>query len=156
MSVLLVAVDQLIKWLVITHLKPISTYPIIKGILHLEYVENRGVAFGMFQNNKFISIGITGIMLLIIMYLIFSNKIYSLFFGNKKNPIVQWALAILLAGGIGNYIDRLFRGYVVDYVYFVPINFPSFNFADICVTVSCALLLLYIIFIQPKEDIKAD
>lgn len=151
-SLLLIVADQLIKWLAITHLQPITTYPIIEGILHLEYVENRGVAFGMLQNNKFISIGITGIMIGVIIYMVFSERIFSMFSENINKPFIKCTISIILAGGIGNFIDRIFRGYVVDYIYFVPINFPSFNLADVCITVGCILLLFYILFIEPKLD----
>lgn len=105
----------------------------------------------MLQNNKFISVGMTGIMLGVIIYLIYSDKIFSLFPDKVNKPLIKWSISIIVAGGIGNFIDRVLRGYVIDYIYFVPINFPSFNLADICVTVGCLVLLVYILIVQPLQ-----
>ncbi len=71
-----------------------------------------------------------------------------------RGPLLQTAVALILAGGVGNLIDRAFHpgGFVVDYIYFEPINFPIFNLADICVCIGTGLLALYILFVEGKDQ----
>ena len=131
-AAVLVALDQLVKFWAEHSLSQVDTIALIPGVFHLTYVQNFGAAFNTMNNQR---------LLLVVLL------------GKLRSPwmVVSWSL--ILAGGAGNLIDRLFRegGYVVDLFDFRLINFPVFNVADICVTVGMALFLIYFIFIERKE-----
>ena len=140
MSAVLVGIDQILKVLAIEYLKPIGSYPIITDIFHLTYVENRGAAFGMMAGQKWILVWATALVLLVAIIVVMAGKI--------KNTAVLFSVATIIGGGVGNLIDRIYRGYVVDYIHLKVIDFAVFNFADICVTVGTILLLLYLLFYE--------
>ena len=144
--ILLVVADQLTKVLTLKYLKPINSTAIIDGILSLTYVENRGAAFGILQNARWVFILATIAILCAI-----------LFFKIRYKPVektLNSALCLLTAGAVGNLIDRIFRGYVVDMIEVTFINYPVFNVADCFVVTGALLLAVYIIFIykEPKKD----
>ncbi len=135
--ILLVAADQIIKYLTIVMLNPVSTKVLLKGVLSLTYVENRGAAFGMMQNSRWVFILLTvAIIAVIIAYRIKSGENSRLFVS---------AAVLLISGGIGNLIDRIFRGYVVDMIQVTFIDYPVFNFADCCVVIGAVLMCLYVL-----------
>lgn len=136
--VLLVLADQLIKYWAINDLSQVSSIPVIKDVLHLNYVENYGAAFGSFSGQKWLLVGLTSVILLILTSMIVLRKF--------KSPIAVAAITLIVAGGFGNLIDRIFRGFVVDYIDFRIINFAVFNFADSCVVIGTILLMIYVIF----------
>lgn len=142
-AALLVAADQLIKYLVLENLTMVATLPLIEGVLHLTYVENRGAAFGMFQGQRWILIGLTGVVLVAAIIYLISGKL--------TDRVMIWGFALIISGGIGNLIDRIFRGFVVDYIDFRLINFYVFNLADACVCIGVGLLILYLIVIEPMQ-----
>jgi len=134
----LVAIDQLIKYYAVTLLEPIGSFPLLDGILQLSYVENTGAAFGSFSKYTVLLSVFTGIVLL-------CGFVYLL--SGKCKPMFVYISAILiLAGGAGNLIDRVFRGFVVDYIEPLFIEFAVFNFADMLVCVGAALLIIYLIY----------
>lgn len=141
----LVFLDQLTKWLVVLRLKPISDFPIINNVFHLTYVENRGAAFGILQGKHLFFIIMTSIVMVFIT--IYYFKLPS----ERKYHWMRLALILLAGGAIGNLMDRIRLGYVIDFLYFKLIDFPVFNFADICVVVGVAILSLFIL-INPEED----
>lgn len=143
-AVLLVGADQLIKYMALEHLTKVTTLPLIDGVLHLTYVENRGAAFGFFQGQRWILIGVTGLVLL--------AMIVALFSGRFKQRMVLWGVALVIAGGAGNLIDRAMRGFVVDYVDFRLINFYVFNLADACVCIGVGLLIAYLLIVEPLRE----
>ncbi len=141
-----VAIDQIIKLLVLEHLKPIGSFPLIDGIVQLNYAENTGAAFGSFSAHTDILSIFTFVVILIGFLYLFIKK--------RKVDVEYVCISLILAGGIGNLIDRIFRGYVVDYIEPLLINFAIFNFADILVTCSSVVLviwLLYEIYREGKE-----
>ncbi len=140
-AVLLIAADQLLKYLVLEGLTKVVTLPLIQDVLHLTYVENRGAAFGIFQGQRWLLIGVTSAVLLGITVYLLMGKI--------KDKIPVWGTALILAGGAGNLIDRATRGFVVDYVDFRLINFYVFNLADACVCVGVGLVILYLLILEP-------
>lgn len=146
MSAVLVGIDQILKVLAIEYLKPVGSYPIIPDIFHLTYVENRGAAFGMMAGQKWFLIWVTAIVILAAVIAVMAGKI--------KNTTVLFSVATIIGGGVGNLIDRVYRGYVVDYVHLKIIDFAVFNFADICVTVGTAILLVYLLFYELKHRNK--
>lgn len=144
LAAILIVFDQFTKWLAITRLKGQEAFVLIEGVFELDYLENRGVAFGMFQNQRW-PILIFGVFFMIAIIFI----IYRLPEGKKYN-ILQILLVCIVAGGIGNMIDRFFLGYVVDFFSFVLINYPIFNVAD-CYVV-CATIGLFIMFLFVFKD----
>ncbi len=130
----------------IEYLKPVGSHPIIPDIFHLTYVENRGAAFGMMAGQKWLLVWVTAIVILAAIIAVMAGKI--------KNTTVLFSVATIIGGGVGNLIDRVYRGYVVDYVHLKIIDFAVFNFADICVTVGTTVLLIYLLFYELKHKNK--
>ena len=135
-----VALDQVTKYLTVLYLQPEG----IKGsvrlwdeVLHLTYVKNYGAAWGMLADHRWV-------------FMLFSTVaivgISAYLFGfSKDTPWVKISLSMIVGGGIGNMIDRIFRGYVVDFIDFTLIDFPVFNVADSFVTVGAGMMMAYLI-----------
>ena len=133
----LTAADQIIKYFVLLYLKPVGSVSVINGFLEWNYVENTGAAFGSFSGNTTLLSVITAVIILAGIAAILLKKI-------KKKYLLVTA-TIIIAGGLGNLIDRIFRGYVVDFIKVLFIDFPVFNFADILVTCGSFMLIIYLI-----------
>ena len=144
----MVALDQFTKYLAVIHLKDKPAYIIINGILELNYLENRGAAFGMLQNQKVFFIFVAVVILGVIGYVLFKTP------DAKKYRILHLLLSLIAAGAIGNMIDRVRFDYVVDFIYFVLINFPIFNVADIYVTISTIALVILLLFVYKENDLN--
>lgn len=142
--------DFITKILAIKNLQPISTIPILKGIFHLTYVENKGAAFGMFQNARIFLVIAAVLCAIYIVYFLLKSK--------NKSKLLNMGLVFVLAGAVGNLLDRIFRGFVVDFLDFRLINFPVFNIADIFVCVGALFIMIFIIFFdeKTKEEPKND
>ncbi len=145
--------DQFAKYLAVAYLKDSDPFVLIDGVFQLEYLENRGAAFGMFQNRQWIfmifSIVIT--VLVIVVY-------WRIPVGKRSDCGRSWlplriCAVLLAAGAVGNLIDRARLGYVVDFFYFKLIDFPIFNVADIFVTVAVLLLIILLLFYYKEEDL---
>lgn len=136
-SILLAGVDQLIKYFVSANLKPVSSIAVIPGLFSLTYVENRGAAFGMLSDARWIFILFTIIITALIIFILFKYRV--------RSKLFNIAVVLIVGGGIGNLIDRIFYGYVVDYlsVSFFP---PVCNFADYCITIGAVLMVIYLLF----------
>lgn len=144
MSTAFVVLDQFFKILAMDKLEPIGSLPIIPDIFHLTYIENRGAAFGMMEGKKWVLIGLTAAVLLVAVLLVLAGKL-------ESNNHLLFSVCTIIGGGVGNLIDRIYRGFVVDYIHLKVINFAVFNFADICVTLGTVWLLLYLILDMKKE-----
>ncbi len=138
----LAGVDQLTKYLVVKLLKDAGTKTILKGLLNFSYVENRGAAFSMMQNARWIFLAITAVALVAIFWYYLKKR--------PAKPLLNVSLILLAGGAIGNFIDRLFFGYVVDFIKFSFFNFTC-NVADIYLTFGVILLLIYIFFFDKDE-----
>lgn len=147
MIIILIAIDQYTKYLAVLNLKDKPAYSIIDGVFELNYLENRGAAFGMLQNQKGFFILISCIVLMSICYILIKMP------EDKKYNIMHILLILIASGAIGNMIDRIRLEYVVDFFYFVLINFPIFNMADIYVSVACVLLAIVMLFVYKEEDL---
>lgn len=145
---LLIALDQFTKHLAVLHLKGRPALPLIDGVLELQYLENRGAAFGMLQNQKIFILFVGFIFLTVV--LVFMWKLPD----HKKYTIVHIFVSVIIAGGIGNMIDRMRLDYVVDFIYFVLINFPIFNVADIYVVVATIGLFILFLFVYKEKDLE--
>ena len=138
-----IILDQLTKWLAVKFLMPIDTQPIIKGVIHLTYVENRGAAFGMLDDKRILFMIPSTVMIIAML-------IY-LYFGYAENRMYAASVAAIASGGIGNMIDRTMLGYVVDFIDFRLINFAVFNVADSFVCVGAGFLVLALVRDLIKE-----
>ena len=144
--ILLVALDQVTKYLACVYLQDKPAIPLIKGILELNFLKNSGAAFGMLQNQKVFFILVAVLILFIIAYVLFRMP------DDKKYNIMHILLVMIASGAAGNMIDRIRQDYVVDFIYFVIINFPIFNVADIYVTVSTFLFVILFLFYYKEND----
>ncbi len=143
----LVFLDQFTKWLVVLKLKPIQDFPIIDKVFHLSYVENRGAAFGILQGKHLFFI----IMTIVVM--VFITVYYYRLPHERKYNWVRFALVLLASGAIGNLIDRIRLGYVVDFLYFKLIDFPVFNVADICVVIGVSIFSIFVL-LNPDDHTR--
>lgn len=125
--------DQISKLLALKYLQPVNSIPVINNILNFTYVENRGAAFGILQNQKIFFILIT----LVVLALIWFYTHY-----NRLSRSVVFGLSLIAGGAIGNLIDRIRLGYVVDF--FHVLNFPVFNIADSAVVIGTILVAIFI------------
>ena len=143
--ILLIIADQLSKYAAFINLQPIGRMPIINGLIEFSYVQNEGAAFGMLQGARWFFIPLT--IVIVTAMVIFFIKLPK----TKQYEPVRILLVIIGAGAIGNFINRLISGYVVDFFNFMFIDFPVFNLADIFISVGAVLLGIYIIFFL-KDD----
>lgn len=144
--IVLVAIDQITKYAAVIKLKNQPAFNIIDGVLEFNYLENRGAAFGMLQNQKVFFVFVAVIFLGVIIYVLFKAP------AEKKYNSLHILLVLIAGGAIGNMIDRLRLDYVVDFIYIVLINFPIFNVADIYVTVSTFILVIQVLFVYKDND----
>ncbi len=150
LCIILIFFDQFTKFLAVTHLKNIPDgINIIENILKIQYLENRGAAFGLLQNKLLFFYIFTVLFIFIFIFL------YLRIPSGKRFLPINTLLVFFLAGAIGNLIDRIRLHYVVDFIYFSLINFPIFNVADIYVTCSCFAFLFLMIFFYKEEDLNS-
>ena len=143
--VLGVALDQYTKYLAATQIKE-QPIILVDGVLEFRYLENRGAAFGMLQNQQWFFLFITAITLCMIVY------IYIKLPQEKHFTPLRICMITLTVGAIGNMIDRISLQYVVDFIYFKLIDFPIFNVADIFATCSTFAFIVLFLFFYSEED----
>lgn len=148
-GVAIAAIDQVIKFFVNANLKEVGSVSVIDNLLSFTYVENNGVAFGSFAGNRWIFVVLTTALIAAILIYMFKKK--------PQSKLFYASVALIVGGGIGNFIDRVLYGYVIDYISlsFFP---PVCNFADYCITVGTVLLMIYVLFFTStgKKDLKND
>lgn len=140
-----VGLDQLTKWLAVTYLKGGESFPLWEGVLHFTYVENTGAAFGSFKDHRWFFMITSTVMIIALVAYYFAAR--------PRDWVTVTALAFITGGGIGNMIDRILMGYVVDFVDFTLINFAVFNVADIFVCVGVGLMCLALI-LETRAEAK--
>jgi len=146
-SGLIIVIDFVTKFFVQRHLAEIGTFPLIEGVFHFTYARNPGAAFGMLGGMRWWLVGLTVLIIIGIIYTIATRK-----FDDAR---LKYGLAFILGGAVGNLIDRVFLGYVVDFLDFRAINFAIFNVADIFITVGAGILIFHTIF-TAKNEAKKD
>lgn len=148
-GIVLAIADQIIKFFVSTNLKEAGSVSVVDNLLSFTYVENNGVAFGSFAGNRWIFVVLTTALIAAILIYMFRKK--------PQDKLFYISVALIIGGGIGNLIDRVLFGYVVDYISlsFFP---PVCNFADYCITVGTVLLMVYVLFFTntDKKELKND
>ncbi len=137
-----VLMDLLTKLWAKTCLAKRVTIPVIEEIFHLTYVENRGAAFGVFQGQRTFFILVALVVAVLVGYIVIKHK--------NKPWMLSLGLSFLSAGALGNTIDRIWRGYVVDFFDFRLIDFPVFNVADIFVCLGAGLLAVFFVLFEEK------
>lgn len=146
-SALLTGLDQWTKMLVVEHLKDQPPIVIWDGVFELLYSENRGAAFGMLQGKQGFFLVVAAVVFAAVVYLFWKMP------DNKRYLPLQVCLTLITSGAVGNMIDRLVQGYVVDFLYFKLINFPVFNVADCYVTVATAILFVLMMWYYSDEEL---
>lgn len=136
--VLFVFLDQLIKYFVELYLKPMGTKMLVPGFLQLRYLENDGAMMGMMSGKTTLMTVLAVICMLAVMGVIFSGWLTS--------KLDYGCVVLIAAGGFGNIIDRICRGYVVDYIEFLFVDFYVFNFADCLITCAALTIIFYQIY----------
>ena len=139
-----VGIDQVLKQIVINTLEIGQSVPLIEGVFHFTYIRNFGAAFSILQNRQVFLIAVTGIVMAAAAVILFKNI-------KNMSRLASFSLAAVIGGGIGNIIDRIRLGYVVDFLDFKFIDFPVFNFADCCVVVG-AFALVAAVFVSDRKD----
>lgn len=146
--IVLTAIDQITKFLAVRYLMEGGPIVLIDGVFELRYLENRGSAFGLMENQRIFFIIITIIIVGIFVWL------YCKLPDTRRMRWMHLICIGIISGALGNFIDRFINGYVVDFFYFKLINFPIFNVADIYVTVSAAVLIVLGVFYYKEDDYK--
>lgn len=141
----LVILDQITKFLAASYL-PDNTFVVIPGVFELRYLENRGAAFGILQGRQWFFIILSAAFSCVSMFIYMKTP------HTKRMRALRLCLLFLTAGALGNFIDRVVLGYVRDFFYFVLIDFPIFNVADIYVSVTAVVLVIYVLFIYHDSD----
>lgn len=139
-----IAIDRVTKILATQYLAPNGSYNVLPGVLEFRYLENDGMAFSMLEGKQIFLIIVTSIFLLVLAYFLF-----------LKRPSNKWlyiAEILILSGGIGNLIDRVLRGYVVDFINPTFMRFANFNVADIYVSVGAIILIITLIVMEIQES----
>ncbi len=140
---LAVLADRAVKIWAVSTLQSAGSIPVIKGVFHFTYAENTGAAFSLMRGGRWIFVGVTAVILAVI--------IYSIGKGYVRHLLGKISLYMVIGGAVGNLIDRVIRGYVVDMFDFQLINFAIFNVADCFVTVGGVLFAVYILLLHDKS-----
>ena len=138
----LLIIDQITKFAVRSRMEIGETLPVFRGVLDFTYVQNRGAAFSLFQNSQLITVILPVITMI-------AGVLFLLHLRKKKEKLAELGVLLIISGGIGNLIDRTVMGSVTDMISVG--SFPVFNVADICVTVGCAVLILWVIIGDRKD-----
>ena len=137
--------DQITKLLVVQNISEGASVEGIRGVFRLTYIENKGAAFGMLSEHRWVFMVLSTVAIVAILIYLWKEK--------PRSILVRLSLGMILGGGIGNMIDRIFRGFVVDFIdlQFIPFWSYIFNVADIFVCVGCGLLILHLILSEIRE-----
>lgn len=143
-----VILDQWSKHMAVLHLRGTGGTDLIPGIFRLTYLENRGAAFGVLQGQQWFFYIITAVILVAVLL------VYTRIPAGRKFVPLRVCAVFIVSGALGNLIDRVRLGYVVDFFYFELIDFPVFNVADIFVTLSAVLLAVLLLLYYKEEDLE--
>ena len=147
-ALIVIAIDQLTKWLVVKYMKLGESITIIEDFFYFTSHRNRGAAWGILQGQMWFFYIITLVVIIAIIY--YMKK------GANEGALYKWSLALILGGAIGNFIDRVLRQEVVDFVHTYPFgyNFPIFNVADSSLVIGVFLLIIHMFMEEKKEKEK--
>lgn len=140
-----VILDQASKFLAETYLLPRGSVTIIDGVLDFTYAENTGAAFSILRGRQDLFIWITALAVLVMLFLLIRYR-------TKLHPFARWSMILLVGGALGNLIDRVIRGYVVDFINVTFVDFAIFNISDICTVLGCIGLVIYLLFSEFHKE----
>jgi len=146
--VLCIAADQAVKLWTVSHLALYGAAPLLPGFLELFHVQNTGAGFSLLEGHPQMLAILTALVMAVVGFALWKKWF--------PHPLAQWSLAITLGGGLGNLIDRVRQGYVVDMFNFQFMNFPVFNVADICVVCGTVGFAVYYLFLREKIEEGGD
>jgi signal peptidase II len=135
-----VILDQITKMLVVNGMALYESIPLIKNVLSFTYIHNYGAAWGMLSDHRWVFIIVTALAIIVMPIFLYKYRNLHWMFG--------LSLSLIIGGAIGNMIDRVFLGYVVDFIQATFIDFPVFNVADICVVCGAIMMFVYVAFID--------
>ena len=144
-AAVLILIDLCTKSWAVSTLKNGTVIPLIENVFEFRYTENHGVAFSMLQGQRWLFIPLTILVALGIVVVLFRSPL-------RKKWLFCVTCVLIFAGAVGNLIDRIAYGYVIDFLYFRLIDFPIFNFADCCVVVGSILMFLFVLFGMKGEE----
>ena len=147
LAVIVIGLDQLSKWLVVAYLEPVGSLKLIPDFLHLTYLENEGAAFGTLSDHRWVFMISSTVAIVALGVYLFRFA--------ENNRLLRWALAFVLGGGIGNMIDRIALGYVIDFIDFCGIWRYIFNVADSFVCIGMGMLALYVL-LTIRNELKGN
>ena len=139
--------DQVTKYLAVIHLKDADALLLIPGVFELRYLENYGAAFGVLQNQRILLLMVTAGVLMVVCFFYWKIPL------SKRYFPMRCVVVFIAAGAVGNMIDRLFYGYVIDFFYFSLIDFPIFNVADCYVVVAAFFAAFLVVFYYKEEEL---
>ena len=148
LAAVLLVLDQYTKYLAVQKLMGKKAYVIFQNVLELDYLENRGSAFGLFQDKRIFLLAVGVVFMCVAVFFLFRIP------REKKYIVLHVVASMIIAGGIGNMIDRFRLGYVVDFISFVLIHYPVFNVADIYVVLGMIGMICLVLFVYKEEDWK--
>ena len=139
---LCVAADQLMKFWTVANFELYDSAPLLPGIAELTYIQNTGGGFSILEGHTWLLVALTAVLMAVLGWLLI-KKLF-------PHPLAMWSLTLILGGGVGNLIDRIRLGFVVDMFNFQFIRFPVFNIADICVVCGAIGFAIYYLFLDGK------
>ena len=141
----LVSIDQITKIWAASDLAVNGPVSVIEGVFEFRYCENTGVAFSLLEDQRWLFIPLSILISAVMLLILYRSPL-------RRHFLFSCVCVLIAAGGIGNLIDRIVYGYVIDFLYFRLINFPIFNFADCCVSVGAVLLFVFFLFVYKEEE----
>lgn len=145
--ILLIVLDQVTKFMAVEHLRGQAAIELIPDVFELRYLENRGAAFGILQDQQILFILMTWVVIGLMVYIWYRMPV------NTRYAPLHVVILLLISGAVGNLIDRMVQNYVVDFLYFKLIDFPIFNVADCYVTISAAAFFVLFVFVYRDKDL---
>lgn len=144
LAVVLVIADQVVKFLIRSNLELGESVPFIPHILNLTYYQNTGAAFSLFREHTWI-LALISAVVSVALVVVMVRRVF-------RHPVGQVILAVILAGAVGNLIDRVLFGYVTDMFQTIFINFAVFNVADCCLVCGVIAMMVYVLFFHEKLE----
>lgn len=143
-SLLIIIFDQIFKFLVVSNISLTDSIEVIPKVMHFVYVKNTGAAFSILEGKTY--------LLSIVSVLVCAALVIYMIKTKPESKMLSLSISLILGGAVGNLIDRLTKGFVVDFIEPMFIRFPVFNFADIAITVGAVLLVVYVMFFDGKSE----
>lgn len=136
-----IILDQITKVIALNDLKPIVSHSFIEGLIEFRFTTNPGIGWGLLKGMRWLFVPVSSIAIVLVIFALVKYR-------KKLSPLLSVSMAMIAGGGIGNQIDRIFRGEVIDFLNFQFIDFPIFNVADCFVSVGCVLAVISVLFID--------